>query len=123
MAAARSAGQLHAALLRQSWPVWKPPPEPKNPAPDGTGSGAVFETTSQRDNTPRPPASQGKIGGPAHFTGLVHEIALAVSRRWLPMALADCCVLASLCRAGATDDDFRDIWPKLQAELRRAVAK
>ncbi len=111
---------MDAARLRRSLPVWKPPPETKNPAPDGTGSGAVFETTSEPDNTATASLLQA---GPAHFTGLVHEIALAVSRRWLPMALADCCVLASLCRAGATDDDFRDIWPKLQAALRRAVAK
>ena len=120
MDADRSAGQLHTALLRRSWPVWKPPPETKNPAPDGTGSGAVFETTSDPDNTATASLLQA---GPAHFTGLVHEIARAVSRRWIPMALADCSVLASMCRAGATDDDFRDVCPKLQAALRRAVAQ
>ena len=67
MDATRSADQLHAALLRRSWPVWKPPPQTKNPAPDGTGSGAVFETTSQPDNTPNPPASQANFARAARI--------------------------------------------------------
>lgn len=103
-----------AEPMCRSWSAWSGPPETKNPASGGTESGVDFETTGDEDNTATASLLQA---------GLVHQIARAVSRGWLPLALADCSVLASMCRAGATDDDFRDVWPKLQAALRRAVAQ
>ena len=100
--------------LRRSWPVWKAPPDTKNPAPDGTGSGADFETTGNRDNTATASLLQA---GPAPFAGLVREIAEAVAAGHLPVWLAHASILAAMCRHRLPDAAFGRPWTGLRREV------
>jgi hypothetical protein len=55
------------------------------------------------------------------LVGLAHCFARPVRRGWLPLEVADACLVLAVCRLDVPELDVLGVWRDLQDTLRRAV--